>query len=293
MHALLHRHRQPNTVIMTRYAATLILIALCAAGIADEIVVTDDWQRTISLQNPAARIVTLAPHLTELVYSAGGGERLVGVSEHSDYPEQALSLPVVADYRTFNKELLLKLAPDLILVWGVMLKQPIYRRLNAAGYSFYVSEPGDFADIAKTLEDIGMLIGQPQPSTARADQFRQTIKSLQRDTQATRRTAYLLWLKPTLSINRTSWMSKAISVCGGINIYADLEPQVVRLGREALLVSKPDYVMHSFDSGIDEKTIVDLFGSEIPTHYIESDLIQRPSLRIVQGVEKICRIYEP
>ena len=268
-----------------------ILIALCTSINANEIVVVDDWQRKISLDAPARRIITLAPHLTELVYSAGADEYLLGVSEHSDYPPQALALPIVSDYRTFNQELLLKLAPDLILVWGVMLKQPVFRRLNATGYNFYVSQPSDFEDIANTLEDIGALIGQSQTAITRADQFRQTLESLRRSAQANRKTAYLLWLKPTLTVNRTSWMSKAISLCGGTNIYADLEPQVVRLGRETLLLSKPDYVIHSFESGIDKETIVNLFGDEIPTRYIESDLIQRPSLRIVQGIEKICHTY--
>lgn len=270
----------------------LILTGLCTTVNANELVVVDDWQREISSDAPARRIISLAPHLTELVYSAGGGEYLVGVSEHSDYPPQALALPVVADYRTFNQELLLKLAPDLILVWGVMLKQPVFRRLNATGYKFYVSEPNDFEDIASTLEDIGTLIGQPQTSIMQADKFRRILESLRGTVRANRKTAYLLWLKPTLSVNRTSWMSKAISLCGGINIYADLEPQIVRLGRETLLLSKPDYVIHSFESGITKKTIVDLFGEEIPSLYIESDLIQRPSLRVAQGIKKICHIYD-
>ena len=260
---------------------------------AEKVVVEDDWQRTVSLETPAQRIITLAPHLTELVYSAGGGEYLVGVSEHSDYPPQALELPIVADYRTFNRELLIKLAPDLILVWGVMLKQPVFRRLNDTGYNFYVSEPRDFENIANTLKDVGVLIGQSERSSVLADRFKQTLTSLRRIEQTDRKTAYLLWLKPTLSVNKTSWMSKAISLCGGINIYADLEPQIVRLGREALLLSKPDYVFHSFESDIDKGTIADLFGDEIPTYHIDSDLIQRPSLRIVEGVERICRIYDP
>ena len=290
----MHPCRQTNTITTVKYKIIIfILLGLCTTVDAEKIVVEDDWQRTISLENPARRIITLAPHLTELVYSAGGGEYLVGVSEHSDYPPQAVELPVVADYRTFNRELLLKLAPDLILVWGVMLKQPVFRRLNDTGYNFYVSEPRNFEDIANTLKDVGVLIGQPERSSALADRFTQTLASLRSAVQTNRKTAYLLWLKPTLSVNRTSWMSKAISLCGGINIYADLEPQIVRLGREALLLSKPDYILHSFEAGIDKRTIADLFGDEIPTHYIESDLIQRPSLRIIEGVERICRTYDP
>ena len=269
-----------------------MLTGLAAASDADELVVVDDWQRTVSLEAPARRIVALAPHLTELVYSAGGGDRLVGVSEHSDYPPQALALPVVADYRTFNRELLVKLAPDLILVWGVMLKQPVFQRLSAGGYNFYVSQPSDFVDIAETLEDIGSLIGRPQQSIALADEFRKTLASLSRPLQAGRETAYLLWLKPTLTINRSSWMSKAIGLCGGTNIYADLKPEVVRLGRETLLRSHPDYIIHSFESAMTKEAVINLFGEEIPTYYVDSDLIQRPSLRIVKGVEKICRIYD-
>lgn len=267
------------------------MLSLCGTVAANDIVVVDDWQRTVMLEVPARRIITLAPHLTELVYSAGGGDRLVGVSEHSDYPPQALALPVVADYRTFNRELLIKLNPDLILVWGVMLKSPLLQRLRSTDYDFYVSQPSNFEDIANTVTDIGVLIGQPQASVTLADDFRKTLELLRRPQREKNRTAYLLWLKPTLSVNRTSWISKVISWCGGVNIYAQLEPQVVRLGREALLSSKPDYIIHSFESGIGKGIIGDLFDGQIPTYYIESDLIQRPSLRITQGVRKICRIY--
>lgn len=279
----------------TTTAISLIYIALLAPVqlYANEITVNDDWQRNVSLDSPAKRIIALAPHLTELVYEAGAGERLVGVSDYSDYPPPALELPVVSDYRTFNHELIIQLNPDLILVWGLTLKQPIFQKFKSIAYNFYVSQPENFEQIARNFEDIAKLVGKLPEARMKANAFRLKLKSLSHPPQSERRTAYLLWLQPTLSINKKSWISKAIRLCGGINIFADLQPETVRLGREALLSAKPDYVLHSLGPDIEPDTIAKLFGAVGKIHYIEPDLVQRPSLRIIGGVEQICQIYHP
>lgn len=278
---------------MTTLLALLTYAALLSPvpSEANEVTVVDDWQRSVSLTKPAKRIITLAPHLTELVYQAGAGNRLVGVSDYSDYPSSATALPIVSDYRTVNHELIIQLNPDLILVWGLMLKQPLFQKFKSIAHHFYVSQPESFEHIVRNLEDIAQLAGTLPQVRDTALAFRRTLKSLAEPTQAKRRTAYLLWLQPTLSVNKKSWISKAIELCGGINIFADLQPETVRLGREALLTAKPDYVLHSLGPDVDAQIILRLFGSSSKIHYIEPDLVQRPSLRIVEGVKQICQIY--
>src|SRR5262249_19208020 len=95
----------------------VVAVFLSSARIAAPISVTDDLGRKVQLNAPAKRIVTLAPFLTELTFSAGAGERLVGVSAYSDYPEAAKKLPQVATAISLSLEPLLALQPDLVLAW--------------------------------------------------------------------------------------------------------------------------------------------------------------------------------
>ena len=92
--------------------------AAVSAGAQATVSIVDDTQHRVQLASPAKRIVTLAPHLTELVYEAGAGERLVGVAAHSDYPPSARELPRVGDAHGLDLERIAMLQPDLVVAWG-------------------------------------------------------------------------------------------------------------------------------------------------------------------------------
>ena len=96
----------------------LITLSLFATALSAEILVTDDLGNSLRLEKPATRIVSLAPHLTELVYAAGAGDQLAAVVSFSDYPAEALQLPIIGSYKKINYESLIALQPDLVLVWN-------------------------------------------------------------------------------------------------------------------------------------------------------------------------------
>src|SRR5439155_13355229 len=97
------------------FAAALLAVGLPIARAAVEAV--DDAGVTVTLKAPAVRIVSLAPHATELLYAAGAGDRIVGVLATSDWPPEALAKPKVGDSRALDLERILLLAPDLIVTW--------------------------------------------------------------------------------------------------------------------------------------------------------------------------------
>src|SRR5215831_12922347 len=137
-----------------------VSIALCitssaAAGIS----LTDDLGRKVELKQPAQRIVTLAPFLTELVYSAGAGGRVVGVSAYSDYPPEATKLPQVASAAGNSIESIAALHPDLVLAWSDSIRADDVERIARLGPRVYVAQARSLADVPRLLAAIGTLAG--------------------------------------------------------------------------------------------------------------------------------------
>ena len=132
------------------YLKVTLLVILCfvSAGLRAEVMVNDDLGKSVRLDQPANRIISLAPHLTEIAFAAGAGDKLVGVVSYSDYPPAALDIPIIGSYNSINYEALVALQPDLVLVWNSGNGEELAERLNALGLTVFVSEPKRLSDIA-------------------------------------------------------------------------------------------------------------------------------------------------
>ena len=148
-----------------------IFIALCFTLISCDqhssqnkksasIEVIDFSGEVVKLDQPAKKIVALAPHIVENIYSAGAGDHLIGVIEHSDFPEEAKTLDIVGSYTTINHEQILKLNPDLIIAWQSGNSFGSLQKLKDLGFKFYIDQLNSLEDVAKSIRDIGILTGQ-------------------------------------------------------------------------------------------------------------------------------------
>ena len=274
-------------------AACCLVAVSTALGAPAHVGVTDDWGREIVRKEEATSVVSLAPHLTELVYSAGAGERLIGVSAHCDYPPQAATLARVADYRSIDYERLVALAPELVLVWGAGLKHAALRRLEALGMDVWVSQPKSFGDVARNLEAIGRLTGHAGHAAREAARFRRRMDAL-RTAYGTgvrrHKMLYLVWNAPLMAAGRNTWISSALETCGGVNVLANAATDFAIISRETALVTDAELVLHGIAEGFDDAAVEALFGKRIKTAYMNPDLLQRPSLRLAEGVANVCRL---
>ncbi len=118
---------------------------------------TDDSGQAVSLPAPAARVVSLAPHLTEIAFAAGGGSAVKAVIRYSDYPAAARELPLVGDAFALDLETIVRLKPDLVLVWTSGLNERHRARLRALGLTIYESEIRNAAAIADTMRRLGIV----------------------------------------------------------------------------------------------------------------------------------------
>jgi iron complex transport system substrate-binding protein len=280
--------------------AALICSALTFSVAAQPVSVKDDRGRVVTLNRPVQRIVTLAPHLTELTYAAGAGEKLVGVARHSDYPAAAARIPQVGDAIRVDAEAVLALKPDLVLAWRSGNPPAEVGRLEQIGLPVLATEPARLSDIPRLLRAIGTLAGTGGHAQMAATDFEGEIQALrERYAKVPRiRVFYVIWHKPLLTVNGAHLISEILSLCGGENVFADLAQLTPNVGLEALIAARPAAILGGASAG-GAKGFAEQWRAtaapplrDLPAHYIDPDLIQRPTPRIVAGVKAVCSALE-
>ncbi len=274
---------------------------LCSFAAQAQISVRDDYGNQIRLEEPATRVVSLAPHLPELVYAAGAGAKLVGAVEYSDFPAEARSLPRVGGDARIDLEAVLALRPDLVVAWPNAGSLRAVDRLAELGLPVFRSEPRELDDIARTLERIGRLAGSAAQADAAAAAFRARAAGLQQRYGARRkvRVFYQIWDRPLLTVNGAHMISKVIAACGGENVFAALPLLVPEVDGEAVLQADPEAIVASGSNHAQPrwlemwKRFPGLSATARGQLYtVPADLIQRQTPRILDGAERLCTILE-
>lgn len=259
--------------------------------------VTDFTGETITLEKPAQRIVALAPHIVENVFTAGAGEQLIGVVAYSDFPEQAKLLPLVGGYAKTNLEKILELDPDLIIAWESGNSDASVARIKELGYPVYVDQPDSLTDLAKSVRDIGTLTGHAEQANKAMDEYLTSISEIKAlyESKPKVRTFYQVWNQPLRTITGKHIISDAIRLCGGTNIYAD-EPSISPIiNIESLLERDPQAIIASGMSEARPDWLDD--WKKWPSlqsvkndnlFFVNPNHIQRHTVRILLGIESIC-----
>ncbi|MFT3734613.1 MAG: cobalamin-binding protein [Rhodocyclaceae bacterium] len=221
----------------------LLGFALCAgaAGIS----VKDDTNQTLTLAQPAQRVISLAPSLTEVVFAVGAGDKLVGAIDYSDYPAAALKVPRIGSNQRLDLERIAALKPDLVLVWhrGNALRE--VEKLRTLGIPMFYIEAQDIADLPGVMQRLGQLLGTGASADEAAQRFRQRYDKL-RATYVGRkplRVFYQIGEKPLLTINDKQIISDVIQLCGGINVFGKEPMTVPQLLTESVIAANPDVIL--------------------------------------------------
>lgn len=274
----------------------LVLTTLLPGAAEATVAVRDDSGRTVSLPQPARRVVTLSPHLAELVYAAGGGDRLVGVMRYTDYPEAASKLPVIGDAFAINLEAVAALKPDLLLVWTSGLNPRQQEAVRQLGIPVYDSETKLVDGIAGTLERLGQLLGTETQARAVASNLRMRWDALRRRYAGRRpvRVFYQLWDEPLMTVNREHLIAQAIAACGGVNPFGNESALTPTVGWEAAVATNPEIVI----SGVSRDEPARLAAWQRFAQVdavrrrqvvgLDSEAIARMSPRFVDAAERLC-----
>lgn len=277
-----------------------MLLALGFSAHATPLEVRDDLGKILRLAAPATRIISIAPHLTEITFAAGAGDKLVAVSEYSDYPPEAKRLPRVGDGARVDIERILTLKPDLILAWKSGNQAGDIEKLMRLGLRVWVSEASRLADIPRLLRDVARLAGTAAAGARAASDFERELQrlrdrgSVQARTREPSRVFYEIWHRPLLTVNGAHMISDAITLCGGINVFADVPVLTPAVSLEAVLAARPHIVLGG-GSANGEADFLERWSRTplaalrtIPAHFIAPDGIQRQSPRVIDGIRAIC-----
>ena len=281
-----------------RLIGRLLLACTCIGAAHAEVRVHDVNGDAVVLAQPARRIVSLAPHLTELLFAVGAGDRVVGTVAHADFPEAARQLPLVGDSAMLDLERIAALQPDLVLVWRHGNAPQQLRRLASLKLPTYAHEARALGDISRGLRDLGTLTGQASEAAQRADAFDRAVDALRTRHVGQRRLRvfYQVWPQPLITLNGEHLISQALDVCGADNVFAAQRLLTPTVTEEAVLLADPDAIVTGWIPAYGGTPPLDAWHRLSALRAVRSgqlltvnpDLLHRQSNRVVLGMQELC-----
>jgi iron complex transport system substrate-binding protein len=277
-------------------ASICALIALSIThSIAAEISLKDDLDRTVRLRAPAQRIVTLAPFLTELVFDAGAGERIVGVSAYSDFPPEAKRLPQVGTAVNFSIEEIAALRPDLVLVWKDSMRPEDLERIERFGAAVFVAGARALEDVPRLLDSLGRLTGRDASQVGA--EYGRKLAVLRRTYAGKRKLATFLeiWNRPLTTITGRHFINQALEICGAENVFRELPGVAPVVSWEEVYRRDPEVIV-----GISSGVSAEEFRAGWKAHatlsavkanrlvHVHPDRLQRQTARTPDGIAELC-----
>ncbi len=284
---------------MNKLIAALAMTCAVNSAANAAITVRDDDGNPVTLQKPAQRVIAMAPHVTELLFAAGGADRIVGAVTYSDYPEAAKSLPRIGDNRLVDMERVIAMKPDLIVVWMHGSSERQIETLRQLGIPLFHSEPQKLDAIPDSLLRLGQLMGTESVAQPAAAELRQQLDALRKQyaNRSPVRMFYQVWDKPLYTLNGAHIVSDAIRLCGGVNIFSSLKTIAPIVSIEAVLQEEPEAIF-----GTSEKNYggVNLWRPYANLKAVRNDnlftldgeLLNRAGPRMVAGTAALCEKLE-
>jgi iron complex transport system substrate-binding protein len=278
--------------------ALTLWLTCCLAISAQAITVEDFAGREVTLAQPAERIVALAPHIVENLYSAGAGERLVGVVSYSNFPVAAKQIPEVGSYSAFSLEQIVALRPDLVVMWGSGNGMQTLSKLEGLGIPVYVSELRQLSDVPHSIRRLGQLAGTASASETEARRIEGELQRLVRLYGGAHELTvfYQIWNEPLQTVNNEHLISEIIALCGGRNVFGDAPALAPRINVESVLQRDPDAIVASgmgqarpewLDQWRRYPSLKAVTGEAL--FFINPDHVQRPTARVLLGAERLCQ----
>jgi iron complex transport system substrate-binding protein len=281
-------------------AATCLAALVLPVPGAAAVRVTDDTGAEVTVAQPAQRIVSLAPHATELLFAAGAGARVVAVIKGSDAPAAATRLPIVGDVNGLDIESILALAPDLVVTWPYTTPGQV-ALLRERGIAVFTTNAHSVPDIAHDLEALGVLAGTESVAAPAGARLRARAVALAR-TAADRtplRVFYQVSGTPVFTISGGHLIERALADCGGVNVFAGSPIPAPQVDVEAVLAQRPDVILAATARAVRPEWL-DAWTAwpQMPAvrrgnlFVVDADKLHRAGPRFVDGMEELCATLE-
>jgi iron complex transport system substrate-binding protein len=252
--------------------------------------------QTAASDPPAKKLVSLAPHLSELLFDIGAGDMLVGAVEYSDFPEQARLVPRVGDAFRLDRERIASLSPDFILAWDGGTPNPVIEQLRSDGYQVLVLRGSEPEDVATTLLELGRLTGRDEKAGRLAGAFLDELQALRHRYADRLPVSVFVQIspRPLYTVNGQQMIGRVVSLCGGRNIFEDLNDLAPVVSEEAVVAADPQVLFATghADDGVFDRwrrfSSLDAVANNRLFH-LNPDLVTRPTLRLAEGAQVVCQ----
>jgi iron complex transport system substrate-binding protein len=284
--------------------SSFVILIFLSVSIAYADVYIDETGRKVNIPSSPKRIVSLAPSITETLFALGLDKEIVGVTTFSDYPEAARSKPCVGSYVSISLEKVVSLSPDLIIGTADGNKIEIVEQLERVGFPVYMINPTNLDEIFKMVLDIGRITGKENEAKKLACNLRERVRIvvLRKADLKKLRVFFQIGIDPIVTVGSNTLHNELITLAGGINISGKEAMRYPRYSIEEIIVKQPEIIIiSSMKRGGDFKRVRDKWKrwKNIPAvknnrvHIFNTDLIDHPSPRIVDGLEEIAKIIHP
>jgi len=279
---------------------TLFISSICSLSIIAKeplISVIDDAGNTITLSKPAKRIIALAPHIVENIFSAGAGQFLVGSVNYADYPEEAQSIPKVGGYDKYNIEAIAALKPDVIFAWQSGIPAHFFEKFKQLNIPLYIDEPSTIPDVADAITNIGILTGTSHIAEQASQKLLKALEQLQHSqaNKAEIAVFYQVWSDPLYTVNGEQIISDVIRLCGGRNIFADESIKAPIISIESVIERNPQVILTGESHPTSNQSLnkwkqwPSITAVKFENLFVlNADIVSRHTARIVQGAESLC-----
>lgn len=286
----------------TMLLAALVAIGLCgfsATAAQAAITVKDDAGLNVTVNKPALRVISIAPSVTELLFAAGGGSRVVGAVNYSDYPEAAKRIPRIGSNREIDMELLISLKPDLIVAWRHNSSERQIEMVRQLGIPVFQSDPQKLDEIPDSVLRLGQLMGTEAVARPVATQLREQLASLRAKyaNRAPVRTFYQVWDKPLYTLSGKHILTDAMHLCGGVNIFDKLSVTAPIVTLESVLQENPEVIIATAEKNYGGVDLWKPYGTLTAVRnknlfMLDGHLLNRAGPRMIQGTATMCEVLE-
>ncbi len=272
--------------------ATLLMFGCGIAFATVEVV--DDLGIKVQLKSNPERIISLSPHLTELLFSLGVGEKIVATVAHADHPAAAKKIPRLGNAFSLSVEAIIELSPDLILAWSTGGNQTTLARLRELGYVIYINEVGNLEGIGYSAARLGALVGELETGLQLESEYLQELSMIRSSEKSESgfKVFFQISDKQLYTVNGAHLIGQSISICGGQNIFGDLPLSVSMVSLESVVDADPDMVIvaRPYEGFVTSWSDTwRRLGWDSRVRYIDASLVTRPSLRMIEGIKSMCK----
>jgi iron complex transport system substrate-binding protein len=277
----------------------MVLAAALAPLVAEAVTVRDDAGNAVTLDKPAMRVISMAPHVTEVLFAAGGGKHVVGAVNYSDYPEAAKSIPRIGSNREIDLERVISMKPDLIVAWMHNSSERQIEMVRKLGVPVFLSDPQTLDGIPENVMRLGQLMGTEAVANPAAAELRRQLAGL-RSRYAGRppvRTFYQVWDKPLYTLSGKHIITDALRLCGGENIFDQLSVTAPIVSIEAVLQADPEAVFGTAEKNYGGVSLWKPYASLTATRNdnlftVDGNLLNRAGPRMIAGTAVLCEKLE-